>query len=90
WSGWIPDGLSGFLPGEPQGHPIIQAGLSRGAKCKIISLCKMWLEDLTAGPTGSRASWPDFIGERTEDLLQRWLAILNALMGVQSFIRIMK
>ena len=30
----IPDGLSGFLPGEPQGRLIIQAGLSRGAKCK--------------------------------------------------------
>ena len=35
WSGRIPDGLSGFLPGEPQGRLIIQAGLSRSAKCKI-------------------------------------------------------
>ena len=43
---------------------------------RITSLRKMWLEDLTADPTGSRASWPDFIGERTEDLLQRWVGNL--------------
>ena len=35
WSGWIPDGLSGFLPDEPQGRLIIQAQLRRGAKYKV-------------------------------------------------------